>query len=364
MAKRIKIAQITLYGYFNYGQTLQRFALQHTLKKFADSVEFLWNEPNKFFPETGEGNPAMQSVLRKEGNVYRQLLILREAVRQSKFKDFENLHINTRFDIPYFEELADEYDFFVVGSDQVWNPQWYPPYIFLNFVPREKKITYAASFGVNAIPDDKKEIFSRGIADFNYLSVREESAIKIIKDLTGRTALLLLDPVLLLTADEWLTVAQKPTWFKEKYSRGYVLTYHLSELPPPEIKILADKLNLPVINLLNTDNYNHFTVGPAEFVWLFANASLVFTNSFHGMAYSTLFKHPFVLNGLRMKNDPRLVSFLKLFGLGDRFNPADPLEIDFTRRNEVLPVERAKAFQFLSAAFGINPLEKLLGGDS
>ena len=166
-----------------------------------------------------------------------------------------------------------------------------------------------------------------------------------------------------LTTDEWLTVAQKPTWFKGRYSRGYVLTYHLSKLPP-QCQIFADKLGLPVINLLDTDNYNHFTVGPAEFVWLFANASFVFTNSFHGMAFSTLFKHPFILNGLRSQNDPRLISFLKLFGLGDRFTPADPQEIDFTRRDEILPVERARAFSFLSEAFGINPLEKLLGGDA
>ena len=165
-----------------------------------------------------------------------------------------------------------------------------------------------------------------------------------------------------LTTDEWLTVAQKPTWFKGRYSRGYVLTYHLSKLPP-QCQIFADKLGLPVINLLDTDNYNHFTVGPAEFVWLFANASFVFTNSFHGMAFSTLFKHPFVLNALRSNNDPRLISFLKLFGLGDRFTPDDPMAIDFTSRDEVLPLERAKAFRFLSEAFGVEPREKLLGGD-
>lgn len=97
---------------------------------------------------------------------------------------------------------------------------------------------------------------------------------------------------------------------------------------------------------------------------MFANASFVFTNSFHGMAFSTLFKHPFVLNGLRSANDPRLISFLKLFGLGDRFTPDDPLQIDFTRRDEILPRERAKAFKFLSEAFGIDPLEKILGGDA
>lgn len=364
MDRKLRIAQLTLLGYFNYGQTLQKFALQHTLKKFADFTEVLWPVGNVFFPETGQGTVQTQWLPRKVGDDYRQVLRLREAVRRSKFKDFENLNIQTRFDFPFFEEIADEYDFFVVGSDQVWNPGYNPSYIFLEFVPHEKKVSYAASFGVNAIPDEKKELFRRGISDFNYLSVREESGVKLINDLTGRTSLHVLDPVLLLTADEWLAVAQKPTWFKERYSRGYVLTYHLSKYPPPNIKNLADKLDLPVINLLNPENYNHHTVGPAEFVWLLANASLICTNSFHGAAFSVLFKHPFILNGLRSNNDPRLKSFLNMFGLEDRFAPAEPMEIDFTRRDEVLPRERAKAFNFLAEAFGVNPLEKLLGGDA
>lgn len=360
----MRIAQFTLLGYFNYGQTLQKFALQHTLKKFADSVEVLWRSSGgggTFF-EIG-GNHTVQYVKHEERRDWQKKLVVREAIRQSKFKDFENLHIQTRFNLPYFEEIADEYDFFVLGSDQVWNPGYGYPYDFLSFVPREKKISYAASIGVNAIPDDKKETFRRGLSDFNYLSVREENATQIIRELTGRDALWVLDPVLLLTPEEWLTVSQKPTWFKERYSRGYVLTYHLIRTPPPEVKQLADKLDLPVINLLDTENYNHYTVGPAEFVWLFANASMIFTNSFHGMAFSLLFKIPFVVNGLRGSNDPRLKSFLGLFGLEDRFAPAEPLKIDYAHRDEVLPAEKAKAFKFLSEALGVEPRENISGGD-
>ena len=211
---------------------MQKFALHHTLKKFADFTEVLWFGGFSFFTETGGRSPG-QFVVRQEGEDYRQLLFLINAVRMSKFKDFENLHIQTRFDFPYFKDIADEYDFFVVSSDQVWNSGYNLPYELLDFVPREKKISYAASIGTTAIPDEKKKSFKRGISDFNYLSVREESAIKVIKDLTGRDSILLIDPVLLLTADEWPTVAQKPTWFKERYSRGYVLTYHLSKLPLP-----------------------------------------------------------------------------------------------------------------------------------
>lgn len=298
----MRIAQLTLNGYFNYGNILQKFAFHHTLKKFADFVEVLWHDKIKFLPEDGE-KPGIPGKLRQERPDHWQLYLLREAVRQSKFKDFENLHIQTRFDLPYIEDIVDEYDFFVVGSDQVWNPNWFTEQLFLGFVPHEKKIAYSASIGAPEIPAHRKEFYRRTISDFNHVSVREEGSAKIVNELTGWTPIILPDPTLLLLKDEWLAVAQKPTWFNEKYSRGYVLTYYLRKFPPPEVKTLADKLNLPVINLLDTLNYDHFTVGPAEFVWLFANASLVFTNSFHGVAFSILFKRPFINHEIKGDKD-------------------------------------------------------------
>lgn len=370
----MRIAQLTLTGYYNYGNMLQKFALHHTLKKFTDFVEVLWYDKSSFLPETGE-RPPIQCVLHKERLDHWQQYLLREAVRQSKFKDFERLYVRTRFDLPYIEDLADEYDFFVVGSDQVWNPKWYPPNIFLEFVPREKKIAYAASIGAPEIPADKKAHFKRGISDFDKLSVREENAVRLINDLTGRTPLLLLDPVLLLTKDEWLAVAQKPLWLNEKYQRGFVLTYYLRQLPPPEVKTLAAELNLPVINLFDVLNYDYFTVGPAEFVWLFANASLIFTNSFHGAAFSILFKRPFINREIDNDNSgvsmaSRLTSLLKMFELESRHSIGnkhltanEALTIDFTRRDEVLHRERKKAFNFLSEALGIKPTaQNAVGG--
>ena len=365
----MRIAQLTLNAYFNYGNILQKFALHHTLKKFTDSTEVICPADSRFFPETGVKRYA-QCVLkpeRKNNREYMDAFYRREAIRQNKFKDFENLYIDTRFDFPYFEDIADEYDFFVVGSDQVWNPKWNPPYIFLEFVPREKKISYAASIGAPEIPNNKKELFKRGISDFNYLSVREDDAVRIIKELTGRSSVVVLDPVLLLSKEEWLAVSQKPTWFKEKYRNGFVLTYYLGKLPPPEVKTLAVELGLPVINLLDVENFNHFTVGPAEFVWLFAHASLVFTNSFHGMAFSLLFKRPFI--NREIENDKaregmsnRMVTVLKLFGLMDRrpsaektFTVKEAMTIDFSRCDEVLPIERAKAFNFLAGALSGAP---------
>ena len=353
----MRVAQITFNTYNNYGNVLQKYALQQTLKKFVDFTEVLWFNGNggtsNFWAETSEIPPN------KSLQYY-----MREAVKMSRFKDFDERYIKTRFNIPYIEEIADDYDFFVVGSDQVWNPKCEPvnmplPIKFLNFVPREKKIAYAASIGLKEIPTEFVKICSEGMTNFNHISVRESNAVEIVKNLTSRDAELVLDPVFLLTSDEWLKVAQKPSWLNEKYERGYILTYFFYDRPIDEIKILSKKFNLPVINLLDENNFNHYTVGPEEFVYLIANATLIFTHSFHGTAFSILFRRPFVeyiKSGTWVDiTFERINSLLKMFKLEDRIlTPTNilnsPLEIDFSTRDKILPRERLKAFNFLTTA--------------
>lgn len=318
----MRIAQLTLTDYYNYGNMLQKFVLHRTLKKFTDSTEVLWFAAPRLFSETIKERygQCFLKPERKDNSDYMEAFYRREAVRQNKFKDFENLYTKTRFDIPYIEDLADEYDFFVVGSDQVWNPKWYPSWSFLDFVPKQKRIAYSTSIGASEIPDEKKEIFRCGISGFNHVSVREEGTVKIIEELTGKAPLLVLDPVFLLNNEDWLSVAQKPTWFNEKYQHGFVLTYYIRKLPPPEVKDPAKELDLPVINLLDTENFNHFTVGSEEFIWRYSRASLIFSNSFHGLAFSILLRKPFVNceiigdnAGVSMSN--RIKSMLELLSL-------------------------------------------------
>lgn len=363
----MKVAQISLDGYHNYGNVLQKYALQTTIKKFTDEVEFIWRYESGFWVDTGE-NPSISNsnidIKFYSQNDARRAFFL-EAVRISKTKEFIERYTNTRFNLPYLEEIGDEYDFFVLGSDQVWNP-FFGQYadLFLPFLPREKKIAYAASIALPELLDELKESFRQGIESFSHISVREENAVKIISELGLEPPPVLLDPTLLLTPDEWLKIARRPIWLNEKYERGYILTYYLRQLPPPEIKSVAAKLNLPVINLLDINNFNHYTISPEEFVYLFANATLIYANSFHGIAFSNLFKRPFVNCEY---NDPgsnsmskRIPSLLKLFGLENRIvytedfhKMQSPLEIDFSRHDEILSQERMKAFNFLSKALGV-----------
>ena len=369
----MKVAQITLNGYFNYGNIFQKYALYKSLKKFVDDVEVLWFNENNFYLEKGEIKFPMKSP---PNNFEIQRWFGYESARMPKIKEFNDRYIKTRFNLPYIEEITDEYDFFVIGSDQVWNPNdsTIPfPARFLEFVPRKKKLVYAASIAVPTIPDNYKEYFRKGISSFDYVSVREEGAVKIVEELTGKKPLLVLDPVFLLTIDEWKQIARQPSWFNEKYSRGYIFTYYLRNEPPPEIKTVAKKLNLPVINALDFNNFNHYTIGIEEFLWLIMNASLVYANSFHGVALSILFKRPFINREYDDKDTRdmslRIPGLLKMFGLENRIAKVEndykidsPLEIDFSTRDKILSRERLKAFNFLTGAMTFDVPQDAKGG--
>ena len=366
----MRVAQVTYNEYRNYGNVLQKYALQKTLEKFADFTEVLWFNDKNFWVEEDEVHKMTQwDPAYRPNQVYPQNWALYEAVRATKIKEFDDRYIKTRFNLPYVEEIGDEYDFFVIGSDQVWHPQnggAMPPSLkFFPYFPRRKRIAYAASIAMPEIPDAYKEYYRQGIAGFDYVSVREEGAVKLIEELGLKTPQLVLDPVFLLTRDEWLKIARRPTWFNEKYQRGYIFTYYLRNNPPPEIKNLAAELNLPVINLMDFNNFNHYIVGIEEFVFLIMNASMVFTNSFHGTVFTILFRRPLAVyenNDKATKSvSLRIPALLKTFGLKNRmarkennFKIDSPLEIDYSTRDKILPLEREKAFNFLATALGVD----------
>lgn len=363
----MKIAQVTLNVYDNYGNMLQKYALHRTLKKFAQLVEVLWYHSTKpFTPQILEMDPSAALKGNTRDIAFR-------CVRENKFKEFDDANICTRFDLPHLEDIADEYDFFVVGSDQVWNPEFNVPGKFLDFAPSEKRIAYAASIVIPELPEEVKEIYRQKILEMPYVSLRESDGCDIVEKLTGKRPLHVLDPVFLLTANEWREIAKRPTWLdQKKYDHGYILSYFIGGNILKEVNALAHKLNLPVINMLDKNNFNHYITGVEEFLYLIDNAALLCTNSFHGTCFASIFKRPFIIYriaGLRTTRFSRIGSLLEIFGLSERATDmnlkinVDPLKIDFARRDEVLPRERAKAFKFLSEALGTEPHENF-GGDA
>lgn len=255
------------------------------------------------------------------------------------------------------------------GSDQIWNSStlYVDPLYYLRFAPKYKRIALSPSFGRDFIADYNKDKMKEWISDYPYLSVREDSGVKLIKELTGREALHLLDPTLIINADEWrniLSVEDKPN--------DYILAYFLdkpSALAMESLKVLKEKLNCKIIAIpYKFDNMDYcdepVAAGPKEFVELVANAKVVCTDSFHGTVFALNMHTPFFAfereYGSANKQSERLLSILRKVDMLDRYQPhnvVDEVEnINFKYSEEILNSERKKAYDYVSNA--INSIKK------
>ena len=268
------------------------------------------------------------------------------------------------------DELYDaklDYDVYMVGSDQVWNPGIYSsllPYM-LTFAPKGKKrVSYASSFGVSQIDASQQWLYKRYLPEFSAIGVRERNAVEMVEDIARCHATWVLDPTLLLNKEDWMKVASYPYEIKNIY----ILVFEL--IPSPYIMDLAKTLSkekgLTIVRLCKnaaseTKEKGIISItdaGPAEFVGLFANADMVITNSFHGTAFSINFgKEFYTVTPLHKQNNSRQQSLLELFSIKERLilegteiSTITRKPIDYAIVNSTLDKERKKSINFLNSA--------------
>lgn len=362
----MKIGKLTLDGYFNYGNVLQNYALEQVLKKYGD-VDCFWHMPDNFLPRVWyqwSWKEPVKFILNWRG--FRSKLFSdmhgMEMVRQGKIKEWCDRYIGIKHADDLSKNVSD-YDYFVVGSDQVWNP--YFPYLehcFLSFAPPEKRIAYAASISCPVIPEEKQTMYREALAKFAHISMREQQGAEQVKEFTGRDVPVVVDPTLLLSPDEWRKVSRQPAWY---HGGDYILAYFLGKRPEV-IARLKRETGLTVVNLLDTDVYEHYVTGPDEFLWAIEHAKLVYTDSFHGTVFSILFRTPFVVcdrvgNAVTEKMGSRIDTLLGYFGLETRrgtevngYAIENPLaEPDWSQVDVVLERERKRSDEYLRQALGM-----------
>lgn len=343
MTKKIAIVTIVTV---NFGNRLQNYALQNVLEKMHYSVYTLRRCDEKKEVKDYIKSIA-QTVLHTKG---------------LKFKRFNNnIHfaedIVTRDECP--QDLADRYDYFISGSDQVWNPHY--DFVagkcdFLAFAKNNQKVSYAASFGVNEIPDERKKEFTENLKTFKAISVREKQGAKIVKDLTDREATVVLDPTLLLDENEWRMVEKKSRCCPK---RQYVFVYALGDKNDrfkKKIKQLSEKYEIFDVRLIQK-NGKELPVGPSEFLYLLRNAEIILTDSFHATVFSIIFHKRFITfnrSGLNMNS--RIESLAELIGEKNRINQYGDLvcetEIDYKNVGVAIEKEKEKSLAFLAKALG------------
>ncbi|MCD7712681.1 MAG: polysaccharide pyruvyl transferase family protein, partial [Firmicutes bacterium] len=194
MTQRKSVAIITIQS-LNFGNRLQNYALQEVLKTCGVRVKTL---------KRGTKPSGLLLVRTKLKNFARIMMgnLRGKFLSFNRLIDMENIYVEAN-EAP--SNLKNKFDFFIAGSDQVWNP--YYDFVgksdLLYFAKHEQKISYAASFGVTELPENVQSLYTDCLSDFHRISVREDGGIRIVRELTGREAKVTLDPTLMLTADQW-----------------------------------------------------------------------------------------------------------------------------------------------------------------
>lgn len=345
--RKIGIFTITT---LNYGNRLQNYALQNVLENLGFDV---YTVPKKNRPVWIRKMIMNLNILRGKCACWNRFNLL---IKWCGFTAGDE-HC----------KKAEKFDYFIAGSDQVWNPNF--PFVtdryFLSFVSREKRISYAASIGISEFDEEQKRIFAPRFDMIKSLSVREDSAAEIIKECTGRKAEVVLDPTMLLDAEDWRKIAKMS---RDSHKGKYIFVYFLgkkSERCIAYINKLKEETGADVVEICNIMNKIDDKNGPAEFVKYIMNAENVVTDSFHCCVFSILFHKQFVAfdresfenNGVMSS---RLRYLFSVFGFenrlisGDTPIPPEITEENFEKADSVLATKRKDSLEFLKASLDVN----------
>lgn len=335
-----KVGIITLTKDLNYGNRLQNYAVECLVSRCGGIPHTLFNTTWSEYGKTSKyksyiGIP-LTILKNREFGISRQIAAM--------FDRFNNKYLNIadKYDVESdMNQIVHKYDAFITGSDQVWNPYW--GFIgekeYLTFAKNKKKIALSASFGVSEIPEEKKELISQWLNDLDVISVRENRAAEIVKELTGRDAKVLIDPTMCIDVKKWKEIARRPICFK---SKSYVLMYVLGDMKMDcllSVSEYCNKIGAELVILKQNRIFGKYPVGPREYLYLIANAQYVITDSFHGSVFSILFHRNLAIfhrDGEEENQD----MMSRLETLMDRFSLEDCLMKDETFAFQSMNSER------------------------
>ena len=335
----MKINTITCHNVYNVGASLQAYALTAYLADLGHEVQIV-----DYVPEylrhyklwDAVSSPAYDKpVIRQLYNLAKLPGRLKAlwSLRKKRFDCFTREHLPlTRTHYSSYEELLRDppkADVFLAGSDQIWNsffPNGRDPAFYLQFAPEGAvRASYAASFAVPRLEEQYKEQTARWITGLDYVSVRESSALDILADLGIRDGIHVVDPVFLLSTEQWDRLCPAAD-----FGEPYVLVYDFDR--NPELRRIAMELaaerNWRIYSIQELDycDRSFWNGGPIEFVQLVRGAEFVLSNSFHATAFSLIYRRPYLTVDREMGINTRMQDLNRLVGLEHRKNPDDPID--------------------------------------
>lgn len=383
----MKVGIMTMYhGNYNFGGQLQALALQHAVESLGHDcmvIDFAMENKSSAYRKLFHTPLDILSKRIKQKALYtlkdktNKEFHEKSSVRRKRFKNFMDLIPHTDYctSSTIHDLLKDEFDACIVGSDQVWNPQWWVPEYFLEFVsPGTKKIAYAASLSTDKLSDTDEKYIVDKTKEFAAISLREQGGKKLLEKFIAKPLSITLDPTLLFTKDYWDTVAVCPN-----IQEPYVLVYFPGGKEELTLNIWHKFCEQEGLKLATFPHFQgkydytdekfsdirDYSSGPAEFIGLIKYARYVMTGSFHATVFSIMFNKQFVsFRKEREKDTPtemlRNGSILKSLGIEERLVRHDWIPqlslldkpINYSSAEQQLSALREESLEFLKSSLG------------
>ena len=367
----MKVGILTFHRAHNCGAMLQNYALQTVLRRLGaepETIDFNAIGEERRFPRFS-GLTFRQCIRRMIEFV---LSVGTYDLRLARFNRFRRRNIKTTARI-VTGELPLDFDFYVVGSDQVFQPNLVKQYrneFLLEGIPPDKRISYAASFGYDSLPEEFRVAYKDDLSWFHAISVREESGARIIKKELGLDVPVevVLDPTLLLDSAEYEEIETRV-----RVPEKYVLVYSIGGADAKLRDVandVANRMNAKVIfvnacrrSYFRTPHDDLLAISPDRLLYLIRHAAYVVTTSFHGVAFSLIYRRQFT--AIIPKNSKvagRIPALLNRLGIPERAtaetSPIDRIReqyeicIGYDAVGERLGTLRKASLDFLERALG------------
>ena len=333
---RKSVGCITYHRSINYGSVLQAYSLNQYLRSEGFDATLI-DYSNAGQQKVYQRFEPVSSILSVARNLHTLATFRQLQEKDRRFTSFLNKIKMTDRQFHMLQELgpiSNDYDYYICGSDQIWNPQCsdFDCSYLLDFVAnKEKCISYAPSIAVRSLPPEWNGIFREALKDFRALSVRERQGCEIISNLVKRPVTWVCDPVFLLPTSFWKKEAKQG---KDKMDGKYIFCYFIGDVSGMrDFSIMLSKdLHAQRVfvnkNLrdLGKPGIKMYEAGPYEFLNLVLGSKCVCANSFHAVAFSLIFRKNFWV--FDDSHNPRAASsrirdILSLIGLENRILSVD-----------------------------------------
>lgn len=330
----------------NYGNVLQLFAFNRYLRDAfpGNTVETLYLEDREKIKITSylallrrASEKIWWKISGKRPSAYLDVSLVGNRIEAFQRFQRENINLSPR-KMTWEQLLGSDYDLFIVGSDVVWNQS--EIYInrikFLDFNNKAMaaKVSYAASFGQNFIPRANQRAVREALQRFRAISVRESSAIELLRSIGVEGVVQTADPTLLLPAGQWALLERIPK--EMTMGKPYCFAYFLGANAEQKRMVERACNGLPVVYVpyaagtkqadeIPFGDIPVFDCSPEEWLWLVHHAEYIITDSFHGIVFSTIFRKKFLAikrNYVRDIN-VRIEDYLSMIGQSDKVMGSD-----------------------------------------